>query len=61
MTTYEGRMGAPAQDPAPSPIQRQDSVQHAVPVDDPDALRRAFLLYGTSGQAARIDKASTGA
>jgi hypothetical protein len=54
MSSYEGRMGASAQGPEPNPPQRQDSVQHAVQVADLNELRRAFLLYGTSGQASRM-------
>jgi hypothetical protein len=61
MSSYEGRMGAAAQGPEPNPIQRQDSVQHAVQVADPNELRRAYLLYGTAGQALRTGKERTGA
>jgi hypothetical protein len=54
MSSYEGRMGASVQGPQPNPPRRQDSVQHAVQVADLNELRRAFLLYGTSGQASRM-------
>ena len=59
MSSYEGRMGAPAQGTVPNPPQRPDSVQHAVQAEDANALRRAFLLYGTSGQAPLTGKPQT--
>jgi len=61
MTSYQGRMGATAQGPAPNPTQRQDSAQHAVQVSDPNELRRALLLYGAAGLALRTEAASTAA
>jgi hypothetical protein len=61
MSSYEGRMGASAQGPEPNPHQRQDSVQHAVQVADPNELRRAFLLYGTAGQSVLNAKERKGA
>jgi hypothetical protein len=61
MTSYQGRMGAAVQGPEPNPPKRQDSVQHAVQVTDPDELRRAFLLYGAAGLALRTEEAPTAA
>lgn len=60
MSNYQGRMGPPAHDPTnpytPAPAPRQDSMQHAVDGADPVELRRAFLVYGTAGDAAHAGK-----
>lgn len=57
---YGARMGAPDTrgNPEPKAAARQDNMQHAGPGagTDPMALRRALLVSGMAGQAARAGK-----
>lgn len=61
---YGARMGAPdtRSNPEPKAVARQDNMQHAHPGSsagagtDPMALRRALLVSGMAGQAARAGK-----
>lgn len=62
-STYGARMGASdARNPEPQAMARQDSMQragnlqHATAGVDPMALRRALLVSGMAGQAARANK-----